>query len=121
MSDTGKRTLSPVSDDSAPRIRECVECEQPIPAERERSSFCSNACRDRRQKRRRREYLELSLTIDETTLDLRAEHGPIGSIWGVLCAREVAEVLREEARRPRRPRRRIPFPKSDIESATLEL
>lgn len=65
--------------------------------------------------------MTVSMAIDEATLQLRWERGPIGTVWGVPCRRDVAEVLREEARRPFRRRRRIPFPKREDDGATLDV
>jgi len=122
VSDTEKRTgLALVPDAAAVRIRDCFECAEPIPIERGRSSFCSDTCRHRRQKRRRRECVRVQLEIDEAALEFQVDRGPIGSVWGVLCNREVAEALREEARPPPRRRRRVPFPKNaDIAGDTLD-
>lgn len=120
MSDADTGELSPVPDDPAPRLRDCFECAQPIPAERWRSSFCSDRCRQRNKKRRQREYVVIELEVAEARTALRIERGPIGSVWGVLCDREVAEILREAARPPPRQRRRIPFPKGDMTGATID-
>lgn len=114
MNDTGKRTLSPVPSGADPRIRECFECDQPIPVERERSSFCSDRCRQRRQKRRRREHIEITIEASDATFELNVEHAGIGFVWGVACDAQVAQALREDARRPKRRRRRIPLPPADI-------
>ncbi len=116
MSDTDTGGLPGVPSDAAPRIRDCFECAQPVPAERERSVFCSQRCSNRYRKRRHREYVTIEVEVEDAVLELRVERG---SIWGVECDREVADALREEARPPKRRRRRIPLPKRDIHDATL--
>ena len=112
--DTRKRRLSGVPNDSAPRIRDCFECAQPVPAERERSVFCSQRCSNRYRKRRHREYVTIEVEIEDAVLELRVERG---SIWGVECDREVADILREGRRTPDAPRRR----KRDSDGDTLEI
>jgi len=113
-SDTAVCKLSGVPDDAPPRSRDCFECAEPIPVERERSSFCSDRCRYRRQKRRRREHIEMTVEATDATFELHVEHARIGFVWGVACDPQVAQALREDARRPKRRRRRIPLPPADI-------
>lgn len=91
-SDTAVCKLSGVPDDAPPRSRDCFECAEPIPVERERSSFCSDRCRYRRQKRRRREHIEMTVEATDATFELHVEHARIGFVWGVACDPQVARL-----------------------------
>lgn len=123
MSDADTHRLSGVPSAPVARVRACYECSEPVPAERPTSVFCSLRCSNRNRKRRHREYETVTMEIDEATLDLRWQRGPIGPIgvaWGVLTHRDVAAALLEDARpRPHR-KRRIPFPMRDRDDVTLE-
>jgi len=122
VSDADTRRLSAAPAEPPARVRPCEECSEPVPPDRSlRSVFCSLRCANRNRKRRHSQYVTVSMAIDEATLQLRWERGPIGTVWGVPCRRDIAEVLREEARRPFRRRRRIPFPKRDDDGATLDV
>jgi len=114
VSDADTRRLSGVPDDATRRVRDCFECAQPVPAERERSSFCSLRCSNRNRKRRHREYVTIEVDIEDAVLALRVERG---SIWGVECPSDIAAALADDARLPKAPGRR----KRDGGDATLEI
>ncbi len=108
MSGTGKGELSGVPDQPSTLARFCLECAEPIATERVQSPFCSSRCRDRQRQRRHRSILKFEFEVDEVAFALHAEYG---SVFGVECDRQVADVLREEAQPPKRRRRRIPIPR----------
>lgn len=88
MNDTDMCGLSGVPDDAAPRIRDCFECSEPVPAERPTSVFCSLRCSNRNRKRRHREY--------ETVTRCRRRARGAGSERGMLYYRLL--LARLEAR-----------------------